>query len=65
MHNKVANMEKSKELSSVLKCLNEENPDGMITKDNMIDLLKVSISDEKAEIVANLIFIIQSCNWLL
>jgi hypothetical protein len=38
MHNKVANMEKSEELSSVLKYLNEENPDGMITKNNMIDL---------------------------
>ena len=49
-------MKKSEELSLLLKCLNEENPDGRITKDNMIDLLKVSIAHEKAEIVANLIF---------
>ena len=49
-------MERSEELSYSLKCLKEENPDGMITKNNIIDLLKVSIADEKAEIVANLIF---------
>ena len=45
-------MEESEELSSCLKFLNEENPDRMITKDNIIDLLKVSVADEKAEIVA-------------
>ena len=56
MHKKVVEMEKSEELSSFLKSLNEENPDGMITKDNIVDLLKVTLADEKAEIVANLIF---------
>ena len=38
--------------------MNEENPDGMITKNKIINMLKVSIADEKAEIVANLIFTI-------
>ena len=56
MHNIVVEMEITEELSSFLKSLNEENLDGMITKDNIVDLLKVTLADEKAEIVANLIF---------
>jgi Ca2+-binding EF-hand superfamily protein len=56
MHKKVLKMEKSEELSSSLKCLNEDNPEGMITNDNFSDLLKDTISDEKAELVASLIF---------
>ena len=49
-------MEESKELSSLLKCLNVGNPDRMVAKDDAIDLLKDSIADEKAQIVANVIF---------
>ena len=49
-------MEKSEELSSLFKTLTADNPDGMITKENVITMLTVSIPEDKAEIVADLIF---------
>ena len=49
-------MEKSAELSSLFKTLTAENPDGMITKENVITMLTVTLPEDKAEIVADLIF---------
>ena len=49
-------MEKSDELTSLFKTLTAANPDGTITKENVITMLTVTLPDDKAEIVADLIF---------
>ena len=49
-------MEKSEELSSLFKSLKADHPDGMITKENVIAMLKLTIPEDKAEIIADLIF---------
>jgi Ca2+-binding EF-hand superfamily protein len=49
-------MEKSEELSSLFKSLTADNPDEMITKDNVIAMLEVTIPEDKAKLFADLIF---------
>ena len=49
-------MDKSEEVASSLDNLEEDAHDGLITKENVINMLKVTIPEDKAEMVADLIF---------
>ena len=49
-------MDKSEEVASSLDNLEEDAGDGLITKETVVNMLKVTIPEDKAEMVADLIF---------